>query len=460
MVKFLEDFFIAMRPAFSRKAAYSWFVVVFVGFIMRNDTFGVTSIVRALSLPASSYPCLLHFFHSSAWTGDVFLQCWRQWLTKQKAFYPVGERLVFIGDHTKAPKDGRKIPQVTTLHQNSETSSKPSFFRGHHWACIGLLYEAKTKFFSIPLWAEIHHDGLSETLTTRIVAKAGDIASSMKSPALLVLDAFFAVGPVFQTAAKFSGNLHVLTRAKKNAVAYQDAPKIRKAKRGRPRKYGKKLRLIELFDKWADKFETEKTTVYGNAQSIRSLTLDLIWKPIKRKMRFILLETSHGRIILMTSDFSMSAKQACELYCHRVTIETVFYMLKNILGGMEYHFWSQYLTPSSRRPTKNKKEKQKTSKPEKTQNTFDAIQKFLLVQLVVLGTIQLISALFSKQIFAEANCWLRTPCGEIPSVFITRNAIRNILQKNILNLAKNQITRLILEKKNKHENTASKQNAA
>jgi len=35
------------------------------------------------------------------------------------------------------------MPGVTTLHQDSETSSKPSFFRGHHWGCLSLLGQLK-----------------------------------------------------------------------------------------------------------------------------------------------------------------------------------------------------------------------------------------------------------------------------------------------------------------------------
>ena len=61
--------------------------------------------------------------------------------------------MVLVGDHTKTPKDGRKIPAVTTLHQESETGSKPAFFRGHHWGCIALLVRAADKVFATPLWA-------------------------------------------------------------------------------------------------------------------------------------------------------------------------------------------------------------------------------------------------------------------------------------------------------------------
>ncbi|MBC8481716.1 MAG: hypothetical protein H8D47_03530, partial [Planctomycetes bacterium] len=73
MLEELKSFLVFMRPAFSRRATHCWFVVVFVGFILRTDNFGVSSIVRALFLPAENYMCLLHFFHSSAWDVETIM---------------------------------------------------------------------------------------------------------------------------------------------------------------------------------------------------------------------------------------------------------------------------------------------------------------------------------------------------------------------------------------------------
>ena len=48
MVKELRHFLEVMRPAFSRQATYGWFIVIFIGFLLREDSLGVSSIVRAL----------------------------------------------------------------------------------------------------------------------------------------------------------------------------------------------------------------------------------------------------------------------------------------------------------------------------------------------------------------------------------------------------------------------------
>jgi hypothetical protein len=461
MWKELERFLKFMRPAFSRQATYGWFVIVFVGFVLRTDTFGVSSIIRALMLTPESYVCLLHFFHSTAWNMEGIMMLWWQWLSQKNVAYRIGDRMVLLGDHTKTPKDGRKMPAVTTLHQDSETASKPSFFRGHHWGCVGMLVQACGKYFAMPLWANIQ-EGLTlfkssvdrQTLpkTIQIVEMAQRVALAMGIEAYLVLDAYFAVGPVFLAAAQARNEVrnvvHILTRAKKNVVAYRDPPKKKRRQRGRPREYGQKLKLIHLFDAKAKcyTFKKAQANIYGQSENIRYLVLDLLWKPVKSKLHFILAETSRGRIILMTSDLTLNPVTAIQLYCRRVTIETLFDTLKNTLGGMGYHFWSQYLSPASRRPRKKKEQKQSSSDLRQTQNTLTAIEKFVNVQLLVLGMLQLMAKQFPQQVKSKANCWLRTVTANTPSEFVTQTALAKVLKNNLYDFAKDWITQLIRQK--------------
>jgi hypothetical protein len=224
MMGVLEELLRALRPAFTRQATFAWFVVAFAGVVTRQDVYGVSSIIRALSLAPVYYPALLHFFHSTAWTAEQLYRQWEGWLIGQPVVERVEGRIVILGDHTKQPKDGRRMPQVTTMHQDSETSSKPSFFRGHHWGCLSLLGQTAGKRFALPLWAEIHPEDSPDKRTTRLVHVAAAIGLRLQEKMFLVLDAFFSVGPVFRAAAESNGRLHILTRAKKNIVAYRLPP--------------------------------------------------------------------------------------------------------------------------------------------------------------------------------------------------------------------------------------------
>lgn len=454
MMGYLEGLFRALRPAFSREATFAWFVVAFAGVVTRQDVYGVSSIVRALSLAPVYYPALLHFFHSTAWTAEGLYRQWEVWLIGQPAVEQVAGRVVLLGDHTKQPKDGRRMPGVTTLHQDSETSSKPSFFRGHHWGCLSLLAAAHGKRFALPLWAEIHPDDSQDSRATRLVNVAAAIGSRWGLPIFLVLDAFFAVGPVFAAAAASQGALHILTRAKKNVVAYQQPPPPRPHRKGRRRVYGRKLKLMKLFDARPGDFLSAEAVVYQKKETVRYLVLDLIWKPVKGLVRFILIETSRGRIILMSSDLMLEPLLALSLYTARVRIESLFASVKNLLGGLAYHFWSKYLAPVSRRPRRGSHPAPVSSRPDRTANTLAAIEKFMALHMIVLGALQLMAATFGNAVREHARCWLRTPSGAVPSDFVSRTALANLLHANIRVLAKYPIIALIRRRQVTQKQTA------
>lgn len=154
----------------------------------------------------TSYLSILHFFHSTAWTHEGLLPLWWAWLAHKNVAHTVGGRIVLTGDHTKTPKDGRKIPAVTTLHQDSETSSKPSFFRGHDWGRIALVVKACGRFFSTPLLACIHEglEGFTDDAkipeTLRVILMAQQISRAMGRHSYLALDAYFSAASVFTAA--------------------------------------------------------------------------------------------------------------------------------------------------------------------------------------------------------------------------------------------------------------------
>ncbi|MBU1486481.1 transposase, partial [bacterium] len=339
LFEILENF----RPCFSRKATYYWFTLVMIGLAVRADHYGISSIVRWVSLSPNCYFSLLHFFGSTGWTLEVLLLCWWSYCLQDPLCLKIQGRAVLLGDHTNQPKGGQRMPGVVTIHQHSETSSKPSYFRGHVWGFIALVMGNGQKYFAVPLKGELNLEERNKenscSLATQLVYNAIQTAQKMGCPAYLVLDAFFAIGPVFLIAVACSVALrvpwvHIITRAKKNAVAYLDPPPDTPGKRGRKRKYGEKVKLMGLFKERANEFLEETCFVYGHTEVVKILCLDLLWKPIKGKIRFVLAITSRGPIVLMSSDLTLPAVQILELYCQRASIESMFLVLKHSIGGL------------------------------------------------------------------------------------------------------------------------------
>ena len=117
---------------------------------------GVTSFCRFWGLGESSYLSFIKFFRSEAFSLQNLLHHWTNFVLAQGESIMVQGRAVLLGDHTYVPKDGRRMPEVVTLHQNSETQSKPSYFRGHCWGGVCLLICSLAEPFEIPLSLGLH----------------------------------------------------------------------------------------------------------------------------------------------------------------------------------------------------------------------------------------------------------------------------------------------------------------
>ena len=83
------------------------------------------------------------------------------------------------------------------------------------------------------------------SVTSLMAAMASAVILALGKRCLLVLDAYFAVGPVFAILKQVHDDAgrplaHIVTRAKSNVVAFTDAPP-KTGGRGRPRIYGQKL---------------------------------------------------------------------------------------------------------------------------------------------------------------------------------------------------------------------------
>ena len=213
---------------------------------------------------------------------------------QQEVEYRANGRLVLLGDHTKAPKDGRKIPAVRTLHQDSQTASKPTFFQGHHRGCVALLLKSADKCFAASLEARIH-EGLElfEQLDGDHLPKTVRIVQMARGPSCISAKPLTSSSTPISPWAPFSSGCRGTQRyarsaprtdpRKKNAVAYVRAPKKRKGKRGPQKQYGKKLKLMKLFGSRPHHFQTTEVTPYGKPEEVRYLALNPLWNPSRER---------------------------------------------------------------------------------------------------------------------------------------------------------------------------------
>lgn len=452
-LSYLYQILYTFRHLFSRRLPWVMFCAVILGFIGGHHVEAITSLCRFWQMDETGYHQLLHFFHSSAWCLNTLVVHWQSIVLSQHVAVVVQGRTVLLGDHTYVVKDARRMPGVVTLHQESETQSKPTYFRGHHWGIVGLLAGSLAQAFCLPLEARLHqgfahlrqnqHDDTQrQNLALRLVDMALAFALHHQRPSIVVLDAFFAVAPVFQRAAAVWSTaikqpyLAVITRAKKNYVAYEPAPPKEHPAPGRPRKYGKKIKLKEVFETYQQHFLKAPCQVYGQVETISYLVLTLLWKPIKAPLRFVFAITSRGPIVLMCSDLDMAPLTVISLYCARVRVETMFSMLKHLLGAFTYRFWSKYLPRHSRKPKKNAD--LKAPMPDYVDSvriTWQACERFVMLGCIALGLLQLVALKFSHQVWQNFNMFLRTRSRTLPSERTVKAVIAQEVTRNFRNVA-------------------------
>jgi hypothetical protein len=133
----------------------------------------------------------------------------------------------------------------------------------------------------------------------------------------------------------------MLVRVRNNAVGYLPAAPSNRPTRGRPRKYGKRIALSDLFNARSEQFETIPSPIRDEeALMTRYLVIDLLWKQLKEKVRFILSDhPTRGQCILVTNDWNLKPEEAIRLYHARFGIEMSFKALAYTVGGFDYHFW-------------------------------------------------------------------------------------------------------------------------
>jgi hypothetical protein len=431
-----------LRPAFSRLSTFMWFATVVAGMTVRVDTLGVTSIVRALNLRPKLYHRLLAHFHSTGVKLDRLAALWAQVVLR---LFPrpvcVNGRLVLVGDGIKIPKRGRKMPAVKLLYQQSESNTKPEYIMGHSLQAVGLLVHAAQSVFSVPLAARIH-EGLvwsnrdRRTLLDKMLGLLDILA--ITAPFYFVADAYYATGKVVN--GLIAQGHHLVSRVKSNAVAYAPAePPKGKRKRGRPRRYGKKIKLKSLLSDPQSMLELA-SPVYGERNvMLRYRVCDLIWRPAGRLVRFVaVIHPTRGSCLLMSTDLSLAAADIIYLYGLRFKIEHSFKQAIHLIGAFAYHFWMMDMTPLHYRNGNQHLHRRSADYRNHVRRKMRAYHVFIQAGVVAQGLLQYLAVVASKLVWDSFGSWLRTiRPGIPPSEFVVANALRHMLPDFLLGSAKN-----------------------
>jgi len=406
-------------------------VLVLIGLCCRLDLAGVTSYVRVLGLRPQAYHRFLHLFHSKGLDLDRLTGCWVRLCLQLFRPMLAGDRLVCLADGIKAPKEGKQMPGVKMLHQESASNSKPEYIMGHSFQAISLLVQGlQGHVAAVPLVSRIH-EGLvfsnrdARTLLDKLAALLFWITNSLDRKVLLVADAYYASGKfIAQLLAK---GHHLVTRAKNNAVAYLPVPAPERRRRGRPRIYGQKVRLKDLAQDDAA-FTAAPSPVYGeNNVTLLYRSLDLIWRPAKRMVRFVIVRhPRRGTIFLLSTDLTLAPLEILLLYSYRFRIELGFRQAVHVLGAYAYRFWMAGMKPLRRGDGDQYLHRTSQTYRAAIRRKMGAFHLHVQLGCIAQGLLQHLSLNYTAEVWRCFRSWLRTMNPALPpSELVVANALHS-----------------------------------
>jgi hypothetical protein len=185
--------------------------------------------------------------------------------------------------------------------------------------------------------------------------------------------------------------------------------------------------LKTLFKKDRKEFIKTKLKLYGKSREVYYLCVDLIQRPTRQPVRFVLTRIGNTDFMLMSTSRALDGKTIISLYAERFKIEGLFGELKNGLGGFACHFWTYSLEKRKKgEGAVLPKDEGKAAEVEKAKKS---IETYIFCQCLSHAILAGLGLTESKGIWGRFTGWLRTVRTEYPSIGVTKQVVSEDFQR-------------------------------
>lgn len=315
------------RPLFNTQG-YTLFCAFIMGFILHPNRKTITGIYQA-SGSKKRYWSLVKFLSRGKWDPDALA------IMMLKMLQTIFRDWVYVYDETHAVKTGKSqfgLHFFRNHKYQKRNRNQSKFHWGHQFAALGLLCMSVSQAILFPVWVRMIIPG---DATLNSLAALETILGYIPA-GLVILDRGFNKRKVFK--ALLSYGHHLLCRAKSNAVFYYLPNPEEQPKRGRKRKYGKRV--------YVPKMHFQNMTVNGEVVSVAHAIV--YTKMCPQKVRLVVKRTrpkeskayAYRYFMVYTTDMELPIETVLHYYRLRWEQETAFRDTKQNFGFDEYQVHS------------------------------------------------------------------------------------------------------------------------